>query len=158
MLQCDSCAQEWTIKHRTITPSDPNRVRAVFFSCRLSRDGWDREVRAAIKTTFNVDGAIMDARVFDARPFASAHHAAVIVAPNSFAISRTIECFQIPETYLRSALENQPMRVADSHANGTPFEPERGGFGFAGDLQHHPATGQGLSQRSATPELVLAPT
>ena len=72
----------------------------------------------------NVNCAIIDPRAFRERSFVSVQANPVIVPPNSFALTRSIEHFRIPRDVLTICFGKSTYARCGFLENVTPFEPE----------------------------------
>jgi dCTP deaminase len=113
-IHSDRWIREQAVKHRMIEPFSEKQVREGVISYGLTSYGYDLRVSDEFKIFTDVNIAITDPKAFDERSFVSMQAESVIVPPNSFALPAPLNTFEFPGMYSRSALESQPMRVAES--------------------------------------------
>jgi deoxycytidine triphosphate deaminase len=80
---------------------------------------------AELKATKSI---VVDPKDFDADSFTDFRGDVCIIAPNSFALGRTVEYFRIPRSVLTVCLGKSSYARCGIIVNVTPFEPEWEGF------------------------------
>jgi dCTP deaminase len=80
---------------------------------------------AELKATKSI---VVDPKDFDADSFTDFRGDVCVIAPNSFALGRTVEYFRIPRSVLTVCLGKSSYARCGIIVNVTPFEPEWEGF------------------------------
>jgi len=154
-IQSDRWIREQAIKHRMIEPFCEKQVAGNVILYGLSSCGYDLRVSDEFKIFTNVNSAIIDPKAFDERSFVSVKAESVIVPPNSFALARSIEYFRIPRDVLTICVGKSTYARCGITSEGNAIRAGVGGVRNPGNLQYHPATGQGLRQRRAVPDPIF---
>jgi dCTP deaminase len=94
----------------------------------LSSYGYDIRVADEYKIFTNVHGALVDPKKFDAKSFVDVKGPECIVPPNSFALARTLEKFDIPREVLAVCLGKSTYARCGIIINVTPLEPGWKGY------------------------------
>ena len=106
-----------------IEPFEERLVREGVISYGLSSFGYDLRAAPEWKVFTDVYGAIVDPKNFDERAFVSIEADEVIIPPNSFALTRSIEYIRMPENVLGIALGKSTYARCGIVVNVTPLEP-----------------------------------
>jgi len=110
--QCGCWIPEQAVTHRMIEHFSEEQVREGGLSCSHSFNGNDVGVSAETKFFTNANSGIVDRIDFDEQLFVSIQ-AEPLVPPIGSPWRGTLNTFESPGKYLRSALENRPVRVAE---------------------------------------------
>jgi len=102
--------------------SKQNREGTVSFG--LSSYGYDARVANEFRIFTNVNNALVDPKNFSEDSFVERKNDTCIIPPNSFALARTIEYFQIPRDILVICLGKSTYARCGIIVNVTPLEPE----------------------------------
>jgi dCTP deaminase len=94
----------------------------------LSSYGYDVRCADEFKIFTNVNTTIVDPKNFDDKTFVTVKGAECIIPPNSFALARTIERFNIPRNILTLCLGKSIYARCGIVMSVTPFEPEWEGY------------------------------
>ncbi len=124
---------DWQIDHLAkqgmITEGyTPNQVSSdnvgnKIISHGLSSYGYDARVAPEFKIFTNVDSAIIDPKNFVDESFVTRKTDVCIIPPNSFALARTVEYFNIPRDTLVICLGKSTYARCGIIVNVTPLEP-----------------------------------
>ena len=116
-----------------ILPFEPNQVKQDrdgqrIISYGTSSYGYDVRCANEFKIFTNVNSTIIDPKDFDERNFVDFVGDVCIIPPNSFALARTIERFNIPRDVLTVCLGKSTYARCGIIVNVTPLEPEWEGY------------------------------
>lgn len=89
----------------------------------LSSFGYDALLAPEFKVFTNVNNAVVDPKAFPEESFIEKTGDSCIIPPNSFALSRTVEYFRIPEDILVICLGKSTYARCGIIVNVTPLEP-----------------------------------
>lgn len=89
----------------------------------LSSYGYDARVSDEFMIFTNVDNAIVDPKDFSHQSFVERKSDICVIPPNSFALSRTVEYFRIPDDVLVVCLGKSTYARCGLIVNVTPLEP-----------------------------------
>ena len=123
-IQSDGWIREQAIERRMIEPFSEEQIAGGVISYGLSSYGYDLRVSDEFKVFTNVNSAIIDPKAFDERSFVSVQAESVIIPPNSFALSRSVEYFRIPRDVLTICVGKSTYARCGILVNVTPLEPE----------------------------------
>jgi dCTP deaminase len=123
-IQSDGWIREQAIERRMIEPFSEEQIADGVISYGLSSYGYDLRVSDEFKVFTNVNSAIIDPKAFDERSFVSVQAESVIIPPNSFALSRSVEYFRIPRDVLTICVGKSTYARCGILVNVTPLEPE----------------------------------
>jgi dCTP deaminase len=123
-IQSDGWIREQAIERKMIEPFCEEQVADGVISYGLSSYGYDLRVSDEFKVFTNVNSAIIDPKAFDERSFVSVRAESVIIPPNSFALSRSVEYFRIPRDVLTICVGKSTYARCGILVNVTPLEPE----------------------------------
>ncbi|MDG2348576.1 MAG: dCTP deaminase [Gammaproteobacteria bacterium] len=111
-----------------ISPFEPNQVRTnehgKIVSYGTSSYGYDVRCANEFKVFTNIHSAVVDPKAFDPNSFVSIEADSCIIPPNSFALARTVEYFDIPRDILTICLGKSTYARCGIIVNVTPLEPE----------------------------------
>ena len=115
-----------------ITPYYPDLVRELdgrkVVSFGQSSYGYDIRCADEFKVFTNINSTVVDPKNFDERSFVEIKSDVCIIPPNSFALARTVEYFNIPRDVLTICLGKSTYARCGIIVNVTPFEPEWEGY------------------------------
>jgi dCTP deaminase len=123
-IQSDGWIREQAIKQGMIEPFSEEQINEGVISYGLSSYGYDLRVSNEFKVFTNVNSAIIDPKAFDERSFVGVQADSVIIPPNSFALSRSVEYFRIPRDVLAICVGKSTYARCGILVNVTPLEPE----------------------------------
>jgi len=123
-IQSDGWIREQVMERRMIEPFTEEQITDGVISYGLSSYGYDLRVSNEFKIFTNVNSAIIDPKAFDERSFVSVQAESVIIPPNSFALSRSVEYFRIPRDVLTICVGKSTYARCGILVNVTPLEPE----------------------------------
>ena len=106
-----------------IEPFEENLVREGVISYGVSSYGYDLRAAPEWKVFTNAYGAVVDPKAFDPQSFVEIEGDAVLIPPNSFALTRSIEYIRMPENVIAIALGKSTYARCGIVANVTPLEP-----------------------------------
>jgi dCTP deaminase len=90
--------------------------------------GYDIRIAKHFKVFTNVHGSIIDPKNFDERAFVEIEADYCLIPPNSFALARSWELFNIPRDILALCLGKSTYARCGILVNVTPLEPEWKGY------------------------------
>lgn len=100
-LKADHWIRKMSIEHKMIEPFVSKQVKNGNVSYGLSSYGYDLRVADEFKIFTNVHSAIVDPKNFDGNSFVDMNgKGSVLIPPNSFALTRSLEYFRIPKNVL----------------------------------------------------------
>ncbi len=99
-IKSDRWIKRMAVEHAMIEPFVENQVRGGVISYGLSSYGYDLRVADEFKVFTNVFNTLVDPKHFDARSFVDIKANYCDIPPNSFALARSVEHFQIPRNVL----------------------------------------------------------
>jgi dCTP deaminase len=115
-------------KEGMISPFEPELVRSnqsgKIISFGTSSYGYDARVAKEFKVFTNINNSIVDPKDFSSDNFVDKETDCLILPPNSFALARTIEYFQIPRDVIVICLGKSTYARCGIIVNVTPLEPE----------------------------------
>lgn len=89
----------------------------------LSSFGYDIRVSEHFKIFTNVNSSVVDPKHFDPKSFVDVKAKAVLIPPNSFALSKSLEYFRMPEDVFGMAVGKSTYARCGIVTNVTPLEP-----------------------------------
>lgn len=119
----DTWIYEQSIKHKMIEPFQEKLNGNNTISSGLSSFGYDARVADEYLLFTNVHSSIVDPKNFDDRAFLKTQADTCIIPPNSFALTRTVEYFRIPEDVMVICLGKSTYARCGIIINVTPLEP-----------------------------------
>jgi dCTP deaminase len=115
-------------KEGMISPFEDGQIRKVgdekIISYGTSSYGYDARVADEFRIFTNVNNSIVDPKAFDSNSFVERQSDVCIIPPNSFALARTVEYFNIPRDLLVICLGKSTYARCGIIVNVTPLEPE----------------------------------
>ena len=123
-----SVKPDWWIRRMAreegmIEPFEENLVREGVISYGVSSFGYDLRAAPEWKVFTNAYGAVVDPKAFDPQSFVEIEGDAVLIPPNSFALTRSVEYIRMPENVIAIALGKSTYARCGIVANVTPLEP-----------------------------------
>ena len=106
-----------------IEPFEERLVREGVISYGVSSFGYDLRAAAEWKVFTNAYGAVVDPKAFDPQSFVEIEGESVLIPPNSFALTRSVEYIRMPENVIAIALGKSTYARCGIVANVTPLEP-----------------------------------
>ena len=89
----------------------------------LSSFGYDIRVSDEFKIFTNVNSTFVDPKKFDPKSFVDIKTKVALIPPNSFALSRSLEYFKMPEDIFGMAVGKSTYARCGIVTNVTPLEP-----------------------------------
>jgi dCTP deaminase len=131
----DSRIQELVASHDMISPfvgyqvrSTPSPLYSVqpepVISYGLSSFGYDVRCADEFKIFTNINSSIVDPKDFDPKGFISVKADSILIPPNSFVLTHTVEYFKIPRNVLVLCVGKSTYARCGLLLNVTPLEPE----------------------------------
>lgn len=128
-LQPDFWIKKMAIEKNMIAPFEENLVRGGKVSYGLSSFGYDLRVADEFKIFTNVHSAIVDPKNFDDKSFVDVvGKGNVLIPPNSFALTRSLEYLKIPKNVMGLCIGKSTYARCGIIVNVTPLQPEWEGF------------------------------
>ena len=122
-IKPDSWIRKMALEHGMIEPFEERLVREGVVSYGLSSFGYDLRAAPEWKIFTNVWGPVLDPKRFDPKSFVEYEGDEVIIPPNSFVLTRSIEYIRMPENVIGIALGKGTYARVGLVANVTPLEP-----------------------------------
>lgn len=123
-IKSDRWIRRMALDHGMISPFSEKQVRAGTVSFGLSSYGYDLRVAEDFKIFTNLNNTVVDPKNFDERSFVEVRSECAVIPPNSFALARSVERFQIPPNVLAVCVGKSTYARCGIIVNVTPFEPE----------------------------------
>src|SRR5215831_1881386 len=123
-IKNDRWIREMALEHGMITPFSEKQVCVGTISYGLSSYGYDLRVADEFKIFTNVNNSVVDPKSFDERSVVPVRSECAIIPPNSFALARSVERFNIPRNVLAVCVGKSTYARCGIIVNVTPFEPE----------------------------------
>lgn len=124
-LQPDHWIRKMAKEHRMIEPFEDGLVRNGKVSYGLSSFGYDLRVADEFKIFTNVHSAIVDPKNFDDNSFVDVKgKGSVLIPPNSFALTRSLEYLKIPRNVMGLCIGKSTYARCGILVNVTPLQPE----------------------------------
>ena len=128
MLKPDTWIRRMCLEHKMIDPFVDRQDGQGKISYGLSSYGYDIRVANEYKIFTNVYGSVIDPKAFDSKAFVDFKGPHCIVPPNSFALARSVEHFDIPRNVLAICLGKSTYARCGIIVNVTPLEPTWKGY------------------------------
>ncbi|AEB10839.1 dCTP deaminase [Marinithermus hydrothermalis] len=122
-IKPDSWIRKMALEHGMIEPFEERLVREGVVSYGLSSFGYDLRAAPEWKIFTNVWGPVLDPKRFDPKSFVEHEGDEVIIPPNSFVLTRSIEYIRMPENVIGIAVGKSTYARVGLVANVTPLEP-----------------------------------
>jgi dCTP deaminase len=123
-VKSDRWIRRMALEHGMISPFSEKQVRAGTISFGLSSYGYDIRVADEFKLFTNVNNSIVDPKNFDDKSFVNVRSECAVIPPNSFALARSVERFNIPRNVVGLCVGKSTYARCGIIVNVTPFEPE----------------------------------
>src|SRR5499427_6915231 len=123
-IKSDRWIRKMALEHDMINPFNDRQVRDGVISYGLSSYGYDLRVADEFRIFTNVNSTIVDPKNFDERSFVALQSECAIIPPNSFALARSIERFDMPRNVVGICVGKSTYARCGIIVNVTPFEPE----------------------------------
>lgn len=124
-LQPDHWIRKMAKEHGMIEPFEENLVRGGKVSYGLSSYGYDLRVADEFKIFTNVHSAVVDPKHFDDNSFVDVKgRGHVLIPPNSFALTRSLEYLKIPRNVMGLCIGKSTYARCGILVNVTPLQPE----------------------------------
>ena len=128
MIKSDRWIRRQALEKGMIKPFEDRQVRKGGISFGLSSYGYDIRIADEFKIFTNINTTIVDPKAFDPRSFVDYQGEVALIPPNSFALGRPVEYFQIPRNVLTIFVGKSTYARCGIITNVTPFEPEWEGY------------------------------
>ena len=119
---------DWWIREMArkgmIEPFEERLVREGVISYGLSSFGYDLRAAPEWKIFTNVFSSLVDPKNFDPKSFVEYEGEEVVIPPNSFALTRSLEYIRMPDNVIAIALGKSTYARCGIIVNVTPLEPE----------------------------------
>ena len=110
-----------------ITPYEKDSIRVVngekILSYGSSSFGYDVRCVPEFKVFTNVNSGVIDPKNFDSNNFIDINADKILLPPNSFALSRTVEMFDMPDNVLAICMGKSTYARCGLGLHVTPIEP-----------------------------------
>ncbi len=133
-IKADTWIRRMAREQAMITPFEAHQVRHKYAGFDLPPDkvisygtssyGYDVRCSDEFKVFTNINSTIVDPKNFDSSAFVDVKSEVLILPPNSFALTRTVEFFKIPRDVLVVCLGKSTYARTGIVVNVTPLEPE----------------------------------
>lgn len=124
-IQPDHWIKKMAHEHKMIEPFEERLVRNGKVSYGLSSFGYDLRVADEFKIFTNVHSAVVDPKKFDEKSFVDVRDQGyVLIPPNSFALTRSLEYLRIPKNVLGLCIGKSTYARCGIIVNVTPLQPE----------------------------------
>ncbi|MGB0468893.1 MAG: dCTP deaminase [Pontibacterium sp.] len=127
-IKSDAWIRRMAREKQMITPFEPHQVRNAdggrIVSYGTSSYGYDVRCADEFKIFTNINSSVVDPKNFDDGSFVDVRSDVCIIPPNSFALARTVEYFNIPRDVLTICLGKSTYARCGIIVNVTPLEPE----------------------------------
>lgn len=127
-IKSDKWIEKMALEHGMIAPFESRQIRengsGRIISYGVSSYGYDVRCSNEFKIFTNINSVIVDPKSFDENSFVDVQSDVCIIPPNSFALARTVEHFNIPRNVLTICLGKSTYARCGIIVNVTPLEPE----------------------------------
>lgn len=127
-IKADRWIKKMAKEHRMIEPFSDTQISENIISYGVSSYGYDIRVADEFKVFTNINSDIIDPKSFTPTSFVNIKADSILIPPNSFALTRTVEYFRIPRNILTICLGKSTYARCGIIVNVTPFEPEWEGY------------------------------
>jgi dCTP deaminase len=128
LLKSDKWIRKMCAERKMIDPFVERVEGAGCISYGLSSYGYDIRLADEYKIFTNVYGAIVDPKAFNPKSFVDYKGPHCVIPPNSFALARSVEHFDIPRNVLAICLGKSTFARCGIIVNVTPLEPGWRGY------------------------------
>jgi dCTP deaminase len=115
-------------KKGMIEPFEESQAGSGIISYGVSSYGYDMRIADEFKVFTNINTTIVDPKSFSTESFVDFKGKECIIPPNSFALGKSVEHFNIPRNILGIVLGKSTYARAGIIVNVTPLEPGWRGF------------------------------
>jgi len=123
-IKPDRWIKKMAREQNMIEPFEEKLVRNGKVSYGLSSFGYDLRVADEFKIFTNVHSAVVDPKKFDEKSFVDFHDQGyVLIPPNSFALTRSLEYLKIPNNVLGLCIGKSTYARCGIIVNVTPLQP-----------------------------------
>ena len=127
-IMSDRWIRDQALNQGMISPFEPQSVRQVedrrVLSYGVSSYGYDARAAREFKVFTNERGGVLDPKNFDESNYRYVEGDSVIIPPNSFILTRTIEWFKIPRDITGVVMTKSTYARIGTVSLCTPLEPE----------------------------------
>jgi len=123
-IKPDHWIRKMALEHKMIEPFIEKQQRENVISYGISSYGYDVRIADEFKIFTNIYGATVDPKKFDSKSFVDFRGEVCLIAPNSFALGRTVEYFRIPRNVMTICVGKSTYARCGIITNVTPLEPE----------------------------------
>lgn len=127
-IKSDKWIRRMAEQHNMISPFEPHQLRknekGKIISYGTSSYGYDIRCAPEFKVFTNINSAIVDPKEFSEHSFVNVTSDVCIIPPNSFALARSVEYFNIPRNVLVLCVGKSTYARCGIIVNVTPLEPE----------------------------------
>ena len=127
-IKADRWIRQMALEQGMIEPFVDRQVREGIISYGLSSYGYDMRVADEFKVFTNVFNSLVDPKRFDQRSFVDIKADHIDIPPNSFALARSVELFNVPRNVLCLCIGKSTYARCGLIVNITPFEPGWRGY------------------------------
>src|SRR3989338_6676119 len=128
-IKPDHWIRKMAKEKKMIYPFEEGSKRNGKVSYGLSSYGYDLRVAREFKIFTDVHSAVVDPKNFDERSFVDFKEVdSVLIPPNSFALTRSVEYFKIPRNVLGLCIGKSTYARCGIIVNVTPLQPEWDGY------------------------------
>jgi dCTP deaminase len=128
-IKPDHWIRRMATEHKMIEPFVESSVRGGVVSYGVSSYGYDVRVANEFKVFHNLNSTVVDPKAFTQDNFKDVVvDEFVVIPPNSFVLSRTVEHFRIPRDVLVICVGKSTYARCGLIVNVTPLEPEWEGY------------------------------
>jgi dCTP deaminase len=154
-IQSDRPTKDQAIQNRMTEPPSEEQPAAGVISHGPSPHGDGPSFAGEFKILTNANSARIAPKALEAGSLATMQAEAMILRPNPFAWTRSVECFRIPRDVLTICVGKSTYARCGIARERDAIRAGAGGIRDFRNPQHYAATGQGLRQRGAVPDIVL---
>ena len=127
-IKSDKWIRRMAEQHGMIEPFEPGQVRQneagqKIVSYGTSSYGYDIRCAPEFKVFTNIYSTVVDPKNFDPKSFVEYEGEEVVIPPNSFALTRSLEYIRMPDNVIAIALGKSTYARCGIVVNVTPLEP-----------------------------------
>jgi dCTP deaminase len=123
-VKSDRWIRRMALEHGMISPFSDGQVCAGVLSYGVSSYSYDLRVAEDFKIFTNVNCTIVDPKQFDEKSFVEVRSDCAIIPPNSFALGRSVERFDIPRNAIGLCVGKSTYARCGIVVNVTILQPE----------------------------------